>query len=236
MWTWMWIAAAAEGHVWANTFRELDLDNTVGDLHVEAGGDRIEIELVKIKDASCDIFVGDEAGRAVVRIRDRNRGGSGCQVNVAVRLPLGSTAELSLGAGDLHAVGVEGQIQAEIGAGDVRFEGGAGWALSVGAGNITGELQGHARLQIGAGNVRLSGLSAPIQAQVGTGTIDLGFDRAPVGSIIASTGVGNVSVDLPDGTPVSLRGTRSQNVALPISGDAPTVVVASSGLGRVSAD
>ncbi|MBX2803911.1 MAG: hypothetical protein KTR31_39915 [Myxococcales bacterium] len=209
----------------------MDLQNASGDLHIERGGERIEVTLYRVRDAACVISLGDEAERATVRIRSRNRRGTDCQINVAVRLPVGASAALTLGSGDLHAVDVESRVRASVGAGDVLLEGASGWQLELGAGNVSGTLTGASAIQVGAGNVQLNELSSPVTAEVGAGRIHLGYTTAPVGRIDAITGVGDVEIDLPDGTPVTLVNARDPDERARALGT--TLVRAQSGLGHV---
>ena len=233
MWAWLCsFAIAAENHTWARQIQQLEVDNAVGDLHLEIGGERIEVQLVPIERENCDLTVGEEGARAVVRIKDRTRGADpGCRINVAVQLPAGARAEIEVGAGDAHVVQVNGQVQLAVGAGDVRFEGGGGFSLDVGAGSVTGTMAGASRIRVGAGDVHLEALTAPIDAEVGTGGIYLGYDAAPEGEISAHTGIGNVEVDLPDGTVVAPTGQHG-GVTLPVADGAPTRVDVLTGLGR----
>lgn len=199
MW-WMLLAAPAqaESHVWARSIQRLELHNAAGDLHLERGGERIEVRLVRVLDEGCDIVVGERTDRAEVWIRDPSRSGNRCRINVAVRLPLQSRAQLSVGIGDLHAVGLDASVAASIGTGHVRLEGSRGLRLNLGAGRVSGWSTGDVSLHVGAGDIALTGLRAPLTAEVGTGDIRLRFDEAPVGTVRAHTGQGDVWIDLPD--------------------------------------
>lgn len=198
MWWVLLVASAqAESHLWARSIQRLELHNAAGDLHLEHGGDRIEVRLYRVEDNGCDVAVGERADRALVTIRDQDHIGARCRVNVAVRLPLRARFRLSLGAGDLHAVGLDASMAASIGKGDVRLEGARGLRLNLGAGRVTGWLDGDASLQVGAGDIQLTGLRRPLSARVGTGSIRLRFDEAPSGTVTAATGQGDVWVDLP---------------------------------------
>ncbi len=210
MWWMMGLVATAqaERHTWARSIQRLDLENLAGDLHVERGGERIEVQLVRVRDRSCAIKLGERLGEARIRIADETGRSAGCRVNVAVRLPTTATARISLGAGDVHTVDLDARLELSVGAGDVRLEGARRLSLELGAGDIEGHLAGASCLRVGAGNIDVHGLVEPVTAQVGTGRIRLRFARAPGGRISATTGLGEVLIDLPGPQPRRTQSNR----------------------------
>ena len=71
MW-WMLLAssAQADSHLWARSIQRLELHNAAGDLHVERGGERIEVRFYPVVDDGCDVSIGERQDRAQVRVSD----------------------------------------------------------------------------------------------------------------------------------------------------------------------
>ena len=232
MW-WIWLlmgTAQAERHTWAREVRTISVENATGDVHVEQGGDRISVRLVPVDDRGCTRSISEDRGEARISLGPARDAAHRCKVHVAIRLPEGASATLAIGAGDIHMVGVHTPVTASLGAGDVFLEGASRLRVDLGAGRVHGRLMGHSAIEVGAGSIDVSGLSEPVSARLGTGSIRLAYDRAPVGRIRASTAHGDVRIDLPDGTPVTFAHDEDP------SRDRGTVVDARTGMGRVSVE
>lgn len=178
-----------------------------------------------------------------------------CRADFALVLPVGMSAAVSVGIGDVKATGLADALTVQVGRGDVSLSGHAGFAnvvveegdvaladvsgtlvVDVARGRLSGDSSGPVRARVGEGRIQLRDLRDQIEADTAIGDILLAFGVAPAGPLNLNAGDGHVVVDLPDGTAVhptmsSMTGTAT--CELPASRDAAVEVVAVAGMGSI---
>lgn len=226
LWSLALAHAADHAHTWPDA-SSLRIESGAGEVTVVAG----KSTSVEVTVRSGDCTVDFASGAARVTIKPSTDGGR-CTADVAAVLPTDGALELALGAGDVSLEGLRGSAEVQIGAGDLQVDAGELQA-DVGAGGIEGTLAGTGRLRVGAGSVALEKLAHPVTVDVGTGSVDLGFAKAPEGTVEVRAGIGSVTVDLPDGTAVDARLPKKARLALADRSDAATRVDVKAAMGSV---
>lgn len=197
------LAQTPSEHTFAAGIRTLDLTSANGDVTVTTGGDAIWVRGVQPTDDSmCGVSFGD----ASVSFGPRGTANSGrsCTMDFEVRLPSGADLEVKLGTGHIE-ISHDGSLHADIGTGTVR-----------------GTVGAPSRLTLGTGEVQLLKLAHPLELTIGKGAADLGWSKAPDGTILVNLASGELRVDLPDDAPVDARVPPSVKVPLTQKTTAPT--------------
>ncbi|MFN3597858.1 MAG: hypothetical protein ACK41D_11375 [Rubricoccaceae bacterium] len=192
------VATATEERSVALEGRTLVLDGFAGDVRVLADPTLSEVRLRAERSAR-----GATDGSAAARLEGvtlREAGGAdlyqfvwrteheaGTRVDVEVRVPPGTAVTLRLGAGDLVAEGLEGALDAELGAGTAT---------------ATGLTASEVRLRTGSGALEVEARALPAGAaytlETGAGEIVLALPAAASVNVEAETRAGQVRLgDLP---------------------------------------
>lgn len=205
----------------------LTLDNPAGEIVIEAW-DQPQIQLTATKKAKTQakldrISVDVQSAESDVTIHTLSKNGSKILgvVHYALKVPASALLALEQGAGVVEIAGMQGSIQLEVGAGDVRMDRVLAPVLSVelGAGKVdlsslagqslsievgTGDVRVDAlvnaafetiSLDVGAGNVETAGVWAPaFSAEVGTGNLEIELPLGVSAQLKASVGMGNISI------------------------------------------
>ena len=119
--------------------------------------------------------------------------GSGCGVDYTLRVPADVSLITRNSTGDVTVNGIRGDLALSTSTGDIRLTG-ASRALS---------------LHTSTGDINASKLtSSEVDANVSTGDVTLGFDRAPT-SVHANTSTGDVRITVPAGDPYRVEASTN---------------------------
>ncbi len=204
--------------------REIVIDFDSGRLALEpAAGDVAEATVERRWSERPPTF-GQRFEGGVLRIVSRcpepggQRAGT-CRVRGRVSVPAGARVRADLGAGDVTAEAVRGDLELVTTAGSIRVAG----------------LAGPVRLRADAGSIAAVDLDAPsFQAHSGAGNVTASF-LVPPSSVDATTGAGSVALAVPAaGYAVdATAGVGRVSVEVPDDPAAPRRVLARTGVGEV---
>lgn len=162
-----------------------------------------------------------------------------CQGSVTVRVPPGTTVEVSAHSGDISAFGLSGLTSLTTSSGDVTASDLSGAAvLHTASGDIqVHDLTGTASLEASSGDVDGDDLSSgTVRASTGSGDVDLVFSGAP-NRVDAETGSGDVNLLVPRGALYSVDAVTSSGdrvIGVPTAPHAARVLHARAGSGDIT--
>jgi hypothetical protein len=144
---------------------------------------------VEVRSQGGDVRVDDLVGRVRARVRDADIEIRGVDGPVKLRVVGGDTTldeirgsvDVTTSEGDIHASWITGPVEARTNDGRIRLE------------HVSGPITAKSL----DGSVELSEVEGPVDARSEAGTVSASFTRATGGSL--ETGVGTVSVTLPEG-------------------------------------
>jgi DUF4097 and DUF4098 domain-containing protein YvlB len=222
----------------AGSTPRLEVNNFAGRITVQAGkSDTLHVVAIKKVRRNSDlgrieIEMSEARGGVMIQTRNPTRLNN-ASVQLEITAPAGTRldldtgagsvvvlgmtgdVEIDSGAGDVTLVDAKGQVDAHTGAGSIDIRGAEGSVrLHTGAGKIdyAGAPGGNCRFRTGAGDIRLvlpASLSAKVDLDTGTGTINVGFnvdgrvtkqhvqgiiDAGDQGTIQVDTGTGNIDL------------------------------------------
>lgn len=162
-----------------------------------------------------------------------------CAVDTEVLLPADAAVQATLGSGSVRVIGVDGDHAVSTGAGDLELRGLVGaLSASTGSGRLLAiETGGALTLDAGSGDVSVERASAPaVVASTGSGDVAIDLLDPPE-RVWVESGSGDVALALPSGTyHLSLR-TGSGGVSVDgVTADdgAPAPIEVETGAGDVS--
>lgn len=177
--------------------------------------------------------------------------GFGGAIEVRVRAPLGSAADVSIGAGRIETTGRLGEIdatsgsgaislddcgqaRARAGSGDITIASSAGSVdAKTGSGRITvGLVGGNARINTASGHAELAEAAGDAKLNTGSGHIEVGQAGDSLEAFAAS---GNVRVRRADHGRVRAK-TLSGHVSVGVAGGAAALLDVSTMSGRVNSE
>ncbi len=227
-----------------------------GDITVRVSdqADRVELETINHRPGhTCGFAISESKGRATVEFGPKAlEKASDCRMDFSVTLKPGVRFALELGKGRARLFGVAADVILTVGEGDVQLTDLGAVTLSVeegdvalqsvrgpmqielGKGRLHGTPTGKLAASVQEGHIELQGLGAPVSAETGIGNILLGYDAVPDGVLTLNAGMGNIVVDLPNGTGVLPQLTSASGETLcdlPAGSDVEVIAVA--GMGSV---
>ena len=186
------------------------MERTVKDADRQEEEQILKAHRYNFKKQRDDVFIESRIGRG------SRWGGWGGRPKISIKLTVRVPSEYNVtfdnGAGNVEIEDVEGMIRGETGAGNIMIEDIEGMVtLSSGAGNI--KVSGgvaNATITTGAGNVKIHGLKGTIEASTGAGNIEAEIMEQPrQGSLVFTTGAGNLVVALAEGVGVEVNAEAS---------------------------
>ncbi|MDO5502359.1 MAG: DUF4097 family beta strand repeat-containing protein [Actinomycetia bacterium] len=155
------------------------------------------------------------------------------RVDVEVDLPHDADIKAITKSGDIIVSGDSGSINAKTGSGTIAFENAEQVRLSTGSGDISGSSCRGGTVSTGSGDVDLGEVTgASLETRAGSGSITV--RHTLLEQFSASTGAGDISLHLGQGSLAAKSGSGSIDVVVP-QGIAVWLDLAS-GMGRVSKD
>ena len=132
----------------------------------------------------CELAFSGTRSEAFLSLQeDGEPAGRGCAAQIELTLA-GST--------DITVATVRGGVEVDGMPGDLTVE--------MGSGRVTGSLSGAATIALDRGRVVLHDLSAPVDAAVRFGSIDLTYSEAIAGTVAANVNIGRITTRFPYGT------------------------------------
>jgi len=228
-----------------------------GDIRVRVDDtlDRTEIETIDYRPGhTCGFDISEAKGRAAIAFGPKAlEQASDCRMDFTVVLKPGVRFSLELGKGRTQITGIATDLDISIGEGDVELtdvnavrlavrEGDVSLRkvtgpmdIDLGKGRLHGTPVGVLAASVGEGHIELHGLGAQVTAETQIGNILLGYQAVPDGLVTLHAGMGNIVVDLPNGTGVLPQITSASGgtteCELPTGSDVEVIAVA--GMGSV---
>ena len=205
------------------TIKKLDLQNAAGEVVIKGGAAEAGVTATKRKfDKGCTLKIELEGDTLVVdNTNDDND--NDCEVDLSIALPRNVNLDLKIGAGDVNASGVAGELEFKLGSGDLVVSNAALTAVDG---------------KSGSGDITLSGSIAQGELKIGAGNATVNYTEAPgKGSLDIKLGTGNAIVNLPKDSKVktsfrSALGSLTNEVGDTVN--APYTISGSAGVGDLT--
>ena len=132
----------------------------------------------------CELAFSGSRSMAVMELQENGEpAGRACRAEIELTLAGTTDVEVLLERGDLYVEDTRGSLDATIG-----------------IGSVTGTPAGDTTVTLRRGKVELWDLSAPVQADVTIGRIDLTYATAITGTVAANVNIGRIETRFPYGT------------------------------------
>ncbi|MEL4356945.1 MULTISPECIES: DUF4097 family beta strand repeat-containing protein [unclassified Luteococcus] len=204
-------------------------------LKAEEKDGRIELVIPPV------LTTGKGAGFALQIGRTSVRFGHTAGVSASVSIPPGTALDLDGKTGDVTINGEGGRLRARTTSGDLTLESCSGGEITAGSGVVSlDEAPGETRIKTGSGEIRVETASGDLELASGSGDVELGCLGS--GRVTARTGSGDITIGAKRGIPVwqdASTGTGDLDVQLsprgePTEGQPHLEIRASSGSGDVT--
>lgn len=169
--------------------------NTSGEIRVEPSKDQKTSLLVNKLSwgKDCMLTIDSAGGKLFVEVT----GGSGwtnqpnCRSDIKILSGIDNQITANAGSGDIHVTGISGAINAEVGSGTVRI-------LETSSSDLSAKT--------GSGDIFISGTLQKLDLKTGSGDVDISYRKPPTtGTTNVQTGSGDVKVALPKNSQVKVQ-------------------------------
>jgi len=195
---------------------KVEVFNLSGDIEI-VGWNRKQIQVTGTVGDDAEEFIFERSGKVTtikVKVPDRMHGHKDVSSDLMIRIPKGSSIDVSTVSADISVEGVEGEQELQSVSGDIDTE---AFSTDMDIGTVSGDVDvegsgkdSEARLESVSGDVTAEGLSGIIKADTTNGDIEItqgDFDRARIDTVngdvlyvAALRSAGKLDVDTVNGT------------------------------------